>query len=81
MRLGVLGLKGSVTESECKIYKWIYVNTDVYIYIYIYIYIREQGDWRRDPGRCALIYLINILVALLETLGARAHVPLLPWQL
>jgi len=65
--LGVLGLKGSVTESECKIYKWIYVNT----YMYMYTYIREQHDWMRDPGRCALFYLINILLALLETLGAQ----------
>jgi len=57
---GSFGLKVSVTESEClridicKIYKWIYVNT----YICIYIYIREQGDWRRDPGRCALFYFV-----------------------
>jgi len=25
----------------------------------------------RDPGRCALFYLINILLALLETLGSQ----------
>ena len=67
MRLGVLGLKGSVTESECKIYKWIYVNTYIYIYMYIsessvtggailaYVLCeRERSKKKRERKRCVI---------------------------